>query len=233
MKTIGIVGGIGWPSTTTYYRAIHELTSKHLGGPGTHCAELVLVQTDFYLLERLVQDGRWEEVANSLVALVKRLQSAGADFFIIPCNTFHLVAPQIESKIDLPMVHIVDATARKITQKGYKTVGLIGSQYTMTRDYFIGRLVSQYGLIVLVPDEGQRSGISQAVRSQLLQGIFLSDTRSLFMDAITGLAGRGAEAVILGCTEIGILVQDEHSSVPLIDTAIAHAEAAVERALGG
>ncbi|KAA8647862.1 aspartate/glutamate racemase family protein [Aspergillus tanneri] len=231
MKTIGIIGGIGWPSTIAYYQAINKLTAKRLGGSGTHCAKLVLIQTDFHELEELVQESRWDKIGEIFIGLAERLQLAGAELFLLACNTFHMVAPQIQSHISLPMVHIVDTTARKVTEGGYRIVGLIGSRYTMNGDYFIGRLTSEYGLTVVVPDEGQQNEISGALHGQLVRGIFLPETRSLFRDAIACLVGRGAEVIILGCTEFGLIVQPGDSPVPIVDTTIAHAEASVEMAM--
>ncbi|THC89596.1 hypothetical protein EYZ11_010960 [Aspergillus tanneri] len=216
MKTIGIIGGIGWPSTIAYYQAINKLTAKRLGGSGTHCAKLVLIQTDFHELEELVQESRWDKIGEIFIGLAERLQLAGAELFLLACNTFHMVAPQIQSHISLPMVHIVDTTARKVTEGGYRIVGLIGSRYTMNGDYFIGRLTSEYGLTVVVPDEGQQNEISGALHGQ---------------DAIACLVGRGAEVIILGCTEFGLIVQPGDSPVPIVDTTIAHAEASVEMAM--
>ncbi|KAL4893150.1 Asp/Glu/hydantoin racemase [Aspergillus ambiguus] len=232
MKTIGIIGGIAWPSTAAYYRTINELTSKRMGGNGVHCAKLVIVQTDLDEVESLEHTGQWDKVGELLGSLASRLQAAGADFFLVACNTVHIVAPQIAAHTTIPMLHIVDATAQKVIEGGHRTVGLLGSRYTMEGTYFSGRLASKYGLDVLVPDGQQQEEIHTALFNQLARGIFLDETRSLFKGVIASLVERGAQVIILGCTEFGLLVREQDSSVPIVDTALAHADAAVQLAIG-
>lgn len=230
MKTIGIVGGIAWPSTIIYYKTINELVAKRLGGGGLHSAKLVLVQTDFAEIERWQQAGRWDVVGDLLASEAMKLKAASADFFLLACNTVHTAADRIEHSVHLPMIHIVDSTARKVLESGFKTVGLLGSRYTMTGTYFVGRLEQRYDLRVLVVEGDDQDMVHNALYTELARGIFLAETREKFKTAINSLINRGAEVVILGCTEFGMLIQAEDSSVPIIDTSTAHAEAAVEMA---
>ena len=231
MKTIGIVGGIAWPSTLVYYRAINELFAKRMGGKGLHTPNLIVTQTNFAEIEQAQKEGRWDKVAELLAAEANKLKAAGADFFLLACNTVHTAAPRIIEQVDLPMIHIVDTAARKVVELGFTTVGLLGSRYTMTGSYFVGRLQQDHGLQVLVAEGEHQDNVHNALYGELAKGIFLPGTRDKFKDAIADLVSRGAEAVILGCTEFGMLVQSEDSAVPIIDTSTAHAEGAVEFAL--
>jgi aspartate racemase len=231
LKTIGIVGGIAWPSSIIYYQTINSLVAKRLGGDGLHCAKLVLAQTDFEEIERRQREGRWDLVGDLLAAEGNKLKAAGADFFLLACNTVHTAAGRIEAAVDLPFIHIVDPTARNVLARGYKTVGLLGSRYTMTGTYFVDRLKQRYGLNVLIAEGEHQANIHNALYEELAKGIFLPETREKFKAAIADLVSRGAEVIVLGCTEFGMLVKSEDSPVPVIDTTIAHAEAAVEMAL--
>jgi len=231
VKTIGIVGGVAWPSTIVYYRTINELVAERLGGGGLHSAKLVLAQTDFDEIEANQRAGRWERVGALLAEQGNRLKAAGADFFLLACNTVHTADRQIEANVDLPFLHIVDPTAKQVVDRGYKRVGLLGSRYTMTGDYFVGRLKDRYGLDVLLPDGEHQDYVHDALYRELAKGVFLDATRNNFKAAIEGLVDLGAEAVILGCTEFCLLLRPEDSPVPLIDTTVAHAVAAVELAL--
>jgi aspartate racemase len=231
MKTIGIVGGIAWPSSIVYYRIINELVAQRLGDGGLHSASLVLAQTDFEEIERNQREGRWDLVGDLLAEQGNKLKAAGADFFLLACNTVHTTADRIESAVDLPFLHIVDPTAREVQQRGVMTVGLLGSRYTMTGSYFVGRLREHYGMNVLVAEGEHQENLHGALYGELAKGMFLSATREKFKAAIADLVRRGAQAVILGCTEFGVLLEAGDSSVPLIDTTLAHAQAAVEMAL--
>jgi aspartate racemase len=231
MKTIGIIGGIAWPSTIVYYRTINELVAERLNDGGLHSAKLVLAQTDFEEVERNQRAGRWDRVGALLAAQGNRLKAAGADFFLLACNTVHTADGYIERAVDLPFIHIVDPTAQQVVNRGFTTVGLLGSRYTMTGDYFVGRLQTRYGLDVLVAERQHQDNVHDALYGELAKGMFLPATREKFKAAIADLVSRGAQVVILGCTEFGLLVQPEDSSVPLIDTTVAHATAAVDRAL--
>jgi aspartate racemase len=231
VETIGIIGGIAWPSTIVYYRIINELVAERLGEDGLHSADLVLTQTDFEEIERNQREGRWDRVGALLAEQGMRLKAAGADFFLLACNTVHTADHYIENAVDLPFLHIVDPTADQLIARGFSTVGLLGSRYTMTGDYFVGRLQKQHGLKVLVAEGEHQDNVHNALYQELAKGEFLPGTRDKFKAAIAELISRGAEAVILGCTEFGLLVQPEDSAVPLVDTTIAHAVAAVDRAL--
>jgi len=233
LKTIGIVGGVAWPSTIVYYRVINELVAQRLGGPGLHCAKIVLAQTDFEEIERRQREGRWDLVGDLLAAEGNKVKAAGADFFLLACNTVHTAAERVESSVNLPFIHIVDPTAREVLARGFKTVGLLGSRYTMTGTYFVERLKKRYGLDVLVAQGEHQNNVHNALYDELAKGIFLPSTREKFRAAILDLVARGAEVIILGCTEFGMLVKPEDIPVQIIDTTIAHAQAAVEMALAG
>ena len=231
MKTIGIVGGIAWPSSLVYYRIINELVAQRLGDGGRHSASLVLAQTDFEQIERNQREGRWDLVGDLLAEQGNKLKAAGADFFLLACNTVHISAGRIQAAVDLPFLHIVDPTARVVQQRGITIVGLLGSRYTMTGSYFVGRLRERYGMNVLVAEGEHQENVHDALYGELAKGMFLPATREKFKAAITDLVQRGAQAVILGCTEFGMLLEAGDSPVPLIDTTLAHAQAAVEMAL--
>ena len=229
MKTIGIVGGVAWPSTIAYYRTINELVAQRMGG--LHCADLVLAQTDFEQIERSQREGRWDLVGDLLAAQGNKLKAAGADFFLLACNTVHTASDHVEKAVDLPFLHIVDPAARQVLAGGFQTAGLLGSRYTMTGSYFTGRLQQRYGLSVLVAEGEHQDNVHNALYQELAKGSFLPATRAKFQAAIADLVTRGAEVIILACTEFGMLVTAEDSPVPIIDTATAHAQAAVDMAL--
>ena len=231
MKTIGIVGGLAWPSSAIYYRTINELVARRLGG--LHCAKLVLAQTDFAEVDRYQREGRWDQVGDLLAAQARNLEAAGADFFLLACNTVHTAAERIEQLAGLPLLHIVDPTARQIQQAGVTTVGLLGSRYTMTGTYFAGRLRRRYGLTVLVAEGKHQDNVHNALYAELARGAVLPATRAKFQAAIADLVARGAELIVLACTEFGMVVQAGDSPVPVIDSTFAHAQAAVEMALVG
>jgi aspartate racemase len=229
VKTIGMVGGLAWPSTAEYYRIINEETARRMGG--SHCAKLIMAQTDFDGILAAQAAGDWDFVASAAASQANILKAAGADFFIIACNTVHAAMPRIEALTDLPYIHIVDPTARIALENGCSTVGLMGSGYTMNGTYFTGRLEDKYGLRVLLPQQSDREYIHAALYGELVKGEFLPRTRDRFMAAAEDMAARGAQAIILGCTEFGLLLKPEDSPLPLIDTASAHARAAVDMAL--
>jgi aspartate racemase len=231
MKVIGIVGGIAWPSSIVYYRLINELVSRRLGDGGLHSARLVLAQADFAEIERYQREGRWDRVGEILAAEGEKLRIAGADFFLLACNTVHTASQYVEDSVDLRFLHIVDPTAEEALTRRLSTVGLLGSRYTMNGDYFVGRLRERYGLNVVVAEGEHADAVHNALYNELAKGDLLPQTREKFRTAMADLAARGAEAIILGCTEFGMLVTADDSPVPLIDTAVAHAEAAVEIAL--
>ena len=231
MKTIGMIGGLAWPSTVTFYRTINEEIARRLGDEGSHSADLVLSQVDFHEVERCQARGDWDRVAELIGRQAAALKAAGADFYFIACNTVHTVFDRITGYTDLPCLHIVDPVGSYAVQKGLSVVGLMGSRYTMDGDYFTGRLQDKYGLRVLVPSESVREKIDCALYGELTRGIVSEETREVFRQCVAELADAGAQLIILGCTEYGLAVDPEESPVPVIDTAVALAKAAVNYAL--
>jgi len=229
MKTIGLLGGMSWESTVGYYRALNEGIKQKLGG--LHSARIVMVSVDFAPLERLQHDGDWEGIAEILAADARRIEAAGADFLLIGTNTMHRVAPQIEAAVGIPLLHIADATAQVIRNAGIRTVGLLGTAFTMEQDFYRGRLADGHGIEVLVPDKSDREIIHRVIYQELCQGSFKDGSRKEFLRIIEQLGKQGAEAVILGCTEIGLLVNQKDTGIRLIDTCAEHASVAVETAL--
>ncbi len=229
MKTIGLLGGMSWESTAGYYRAINESVKNRLGG--LHSAEIVLYSVDFDPLEKLQSKGDWEGTAGILVGAAQNIQAAGAELLLICTNTMHKVAPQIEEAIDIPLLHIADATAEVLLKEGLNTVGLLGTAFTMEQDFYKGRLASNYGLDVLVPNREDRAIVHRVIYRELCLGEIKAESRSEFLRIINSLADQGAQAVILGCTEIGMLVSEGDTKVRLLDTTSLHAEKAVEYAL--
>ena len=231
MKTIGLLGGMSWESSVGYYRAINEGIKESLGG--LHSAKIAMYSVDFDPIEKLQHDGDWEGTAKILSEAAKKVQSSGADFLLICTNTMHKVAPQIEESIDIPLLHIADATAEVLIKKGIKTVGLLGTAFTMEQDFYKGRLTENFGLSVLVPNEPDRKIIHDVIYKELCLGKSVPTSKAEYLRIIQALANQGAEAVILGCTEIGMLVDQTDTSVELVDTTYIHAHKAVEWALSG
>jgi aspartate racemase len=229
MKTIGLLGGMSWESTQTYYRLINEEVRNRLGG--LHSAAIVLVSVEFAEIERYQRDGRWDLAAARLVEASLRIERAGASFLVICSNTMHRVAGRIERATGLPLLHIADATADRLHRTGHGTVGLLGTRFTMEEAFYIDRLRERHGIEALVPEAADRRLVDRVIFEELCVGRICDDSRAAFLRIMEGLASRGAEAVIAGCTEIGLLVPDDAASVPLYDTAKIHAVAAVERAL--
>jgi len=229
MKTIGLLGGMSWESTLTYYRAINEGVRNTLGG--MHSAKIVMYSVDFEPIERLQHKGHWEETAGMLSEAAGCVQAAGAEFLLICTNTMHKVAPQIEASIEIPLLHIADATAEVLISEGIATVGLLGTAFTMEQDFYRGRLTSSHGIRVHVPSRDDRQIVHSIIYEELCLGSIKSDSRSEYLRIIEDLAAQGAEAVILGCTEIGLLISQHHTNIRLLDTAAIHAGKAVEFAL--
>ena len=229
MKTIGLLGGMSWESTVTYYRLINEEVKKKLGG--LHSAKICLYSVDFDEIEKLQHTGNWAETARILSEAAKRIEAGGADFLLICTNTMHKVAPEIEANINIPLLHIADATAEQIQTKGFQTVGLLGTNFTMEQEFYKGRLVEHHGISVLVPDQADREYVHNVIYNELCLGKIETNSRAECVRIIEKLAEQGAQAVILGCTEIPLLVKQEHTSVPLFDTTEIHAMKAVEKAL--
>ncbi|HHQ4679221.1 aspartate/glutamate racemase family protein [Aeromonas veronii] len=229
MKCIGLLGGMSWESTVSYYQALNRGVRAQLGG--LHSARVLLNSVDFAGIERLQHAGDWPATARLLAAEARKLQDGGADFLLIGTNTMHKVAPEIEAAIDIPLLHIADATAAKLQADGITRVGLLGTRFTMEQDFYKGRLQERFGLAVLVPDEAGRERVHRIIYDELCLGEIRESSRAEYLAIIEGLAAAGAEAVILGCTEIALLVGDARAAVPLYDTTAIHAEAAVTLAL--
>ena len=231
MKTIGLLGGMSWESTLDYYRAINEGVKKRLGG--LHSAKIAMYSVDFEPIEQLQHAGEWDETANILSKAALSIQAAGADFLLICTNTMHKVAPQIEASIQIPILHIADATAEVLVKEGIKTVGLLGTAFTMEQEFYKERLTDNYGINVLIPAKEDRDIIHKVIYQELCLGTIASHSKDEYLRIIDTLAAWGAEAVILGCTEIGMLVKQEETDVKLFDTTAIHAQKAVEYATNG
>ncbi|WP_421233460.1 aspartate/glutamate racemase family protein [Aeromonas jandaei] len=229
MKCIGLLGGMSWESTVSYYQALNRGVRAKLGG--LHSARVLLNSVDFAGIERLQHAGDWPATARLLAAEARKLQDGGADFLLIGTNTMHKVAPEIEAAIDIPLLHIADATARRLQADGIQRVGLLGTRFTMEQDFYKGRLQTHFGLEVLVPAEAERERVHRIIYDELCLGEIRDASRAEYLAIIAGLAAAGAEAVILGCTEIALLVGEAQAAVPLYDTTAIHAEAAVTLAL--
>lgn len=230
MKCIGLLGGMSWESSVSYYQALNRGVRARLGG--LHSARVLLNSVDFAEIERLQHSGDWPATARLLAAAARDLQAGGADFLLIGTNTMHKVAPEIEAAIEIPLLHIADATARRLQADGVSRVGLLGTRFTMEQDFYKGRLETLFGLEVLVPPKAERELVHRIIYDELCLGQILAPSRASYLAIIAGLAEAGAQAVILGCTEIALLVGDAQAAVPLYDTTAIHAEAAVEWALG-
>jgi aspartate racemase len=228
MKTIGLLGGMSWESTLGYYRAINEGIKNRMGG--LHSAKIAMYSLDFEPIEKLQNAGDWEGTAKILSEAAQNVQAAGADFLLICTNTMHKVAPEIEAAVQIPLLHIADSTAEIIVEEGIKSVGLLGTAFTMEQEFYKGRLISSYGLKVLVPNENDREIVQNTIYQELCMGKIKPDSKAEFLRIIDTLASQGAEGVILGCTEIGMLVNQTDTDVRLFDTAAIHAEKAVEYA---
>ncbi|MCY9804581.1 aspartate/glutamate racemase family protein [Vibrio scophthalmi] len=223
------MGGMSWESTTSYYKAINEGVKAKLGG--LHSAKICLYSVDFHQIEQLQHQGRWDDTAEILSQAAQSVQAGGADFVLICTNTMHKVASVIEQAISIPILHIADATAMQLVNDGVSKVGLLGTRFTMEQDFYKQRLTEQFGIEVVIPDEPQRNLVHDVIYNELCQGIVSETSRQEYLQIIASLAEQGAQAVILGCTEIALMVEQSHTSVPLYDTTQIHAEAAVMHAL--
>jgi len=229
LKTLGLIGGMSWESTQTYYRLINQKVRDELGG--LHSAKIVLYSVDFAEIEALQHKGDWQATAEILGSVGRSVESAGADVLVLCTNTMHKVASEIEQAVSIPLLHIADATANVLEQDGITCVGLLGTRFTMEQTFYIGRL-EQRGIQVVVPDELQRERIHSVIYDELCRGVVNPDSKTDYLDVIASLTERGAQGVILGCTEIGLLVQVADTEVRLYDTTEIHAEQAVQLALG-
>ncbi len=229
MKTIGLIGGMSWESSAEYYRILNETVRQRIGG--LHSAECVMYSVEFSDLEILQREGRWEEAAQMMIDAAQKLERAGAGIVLIGANTMHKTYESVRKNVSIPVLHIADAVAGQICAQHLQTVGLLGTRYTMEEDFLKGRLIDKYGLNVLIPESNDRELVHKVIYDELCLGLIKEPSRAAYRQIITGLVERGAQGIILGCTELGLLVKPEDSSVPLFDTTIIHAEAAVDWAL--
>ena len=228
MKTIGLIGGMSWESTVTYYAVINETVKEQLGG--LHSAKILLFSVDFDEIEHCQSAGDWKKSAEILADAGLRLEKAGADFIVICTNTMHKVAPQIRSRLSVPLVHIAEVTAEALKAAGLSRIGLLGTKYTLMEPFYLD-VLRENGLEVLVPDKAAVSEVNRVIFDELCLGRIRENSRREVLDMIDGLQRRGAQGVILGCTELGLLIRPEDTDLPLFDTARMHAQAAAMKAL--
>jgi aspartate racemase len=229
MKTIGLIGGLTWESTVEYYRIINELVSRKLGG--THSAKIILWSFDFQEFDDHMKTGEWASIGEKVSDAADILERAGADLLLICSNTIHKVAEAAGGTVGIPLLHIVDTTAAAIREKGFRTVGLLGTKFTMEEDFYRDRLKVMHGIEAIIPGEEDRRFINQVINEELTFGEILPESRGRFLEIIEKLSKNGAQGVVLGCTEIPLLVQQKHTEVPIFDTMKLHCMAAVEAAL--
>ena len=221
LKTIGLIGGMSWESTVTYYKIINETVKEKLGG--LHSAKCILYSVDFQEIEECQANGNWEKSGEILGEAAYNLEKAGADFIVICTNTMHKVVNQIKEKISIPILHIAEMTAEKILEKGLKNIALLGTKYTMEQDFYKSKLIEK-GINVIIPDKNDIEIINEVIYDELCLGTINSNSKKKFLEIVDKLRSKGAEGIILGCTEIGLLIKNADTDVPLFDTAIIHAE---------
>ena len=219
MKTIGLIGGMSWESTVTYYQLINETVKKELGG--LHSGKILMYSVDFAEIEEYQAKGQWDKSAEVLADVALRLEQAGADFIVICTNTMHKVVPQIKEKIHIPILHIAEATAEALKEAGITKVGLLGTKYTMTQDFYKEKLIAA-GIEVVIPDSAGVETVNDVIYNELCLGIIKEESRRKFLEVIAQLAETGAQGVILGCTEIGLLVKQADTDLPVFDTTLIH-----------
>ena len=223
LKTIGLIGGMSWESTVTYYKIINETVKEKLGG--LHSAKCILYSVDFQEIEECQANGNWEKSGEILGEAAYNLEKAGADFIVICTNTMHKVVNQIKEKISVPILHIAEMTAEKILEKGLKNIALLGTKYTMEQDFYKSKLIEK-GINVIIPDKNDIETINEVIYDELCLGTINFNSKKKFLEIVDKLRSKGAEGIILGCTEIGLIIKNEDTDVPLFDTAIIHAEQA-------
>ena len=223
LKTIGLIGGMSWESTVTYYKIINETVKEKLGG--LHSAKCILYSVDFQEIEECQANGNWEKSGEILGEAAYNLEKAGADFIVICTNTMHKVVNQIKEKISIPILHIAEMTAEKILEKGLKNIALLGTKYTMEQDFYKSKLIEK-GINVIISDKNDIEIINEVIYDELCLGTINSNSKKKFLEIVDKLRNKGAEGIILGCTEIGLLIKNEDTDVPLFDTAVIHAEEA-------
>lgn len=229
MKTIGLIGGMTWWSSLEYYRIVNEAVARRLGAP--HSAQCLMYSVDFAEIEAQQNEGRWADAARAMVDAAQRLERGGADVIVLCTNTMHKLAGDMERNVGIPMLHIADATAARIKALGLARVGLLGTRFTMEEDFYAGRLRRQHGLDVVIPGAEDRERVHRVIYEELGLGVIRAESRARYVEVIRRLAGQGAQGVILGCTEIGLLIHPEDSPLPVFDTTRIHAEAAADFAL--
>jgi aspartate racemase len=229
MKTIGLIGGMSWESSAEYYRIMNEAVKEKLGG--LHSVKCILYSVDFDEIAALQHRDEWKELTMRMIGFARDLEDAGADFIVIATNTMHKMAEQVQGALRIPLLHIGDATAEKIIEQGLCKPGLLGTKFTMEEEFYRGRLREKYELDVIVPTDTDRTAVDEIIYHELCVGIIKQESRKRFQEVIKGLVSRGADGVILGCTEIPLLISQEDVDVPLFDTTTIHSRAAVELAL--
>jgi len=230
MKTIGLIGGMSWESSLLYYQIINQRVKEKLGGH--HSAKSLMYSVDFDEIKTLQHQGKWDEATKMMIDSAQRVESGGADFIVICTNTMHKMAKEVEESVAIPLLHIADATAKEIVKDGLSKVALLGTAFTMEQDFYKGRLIEGFGLEVMVPNESDRMIIHDIIYKELCLGIINDESRQSYLEIIDKLSQQGAEAVILGCTEITLLISQDNCRIPLYDTTRLHAESAVDLALG-
>jgi len=229
MKTIGMIGGMSWESSIEYYRVINQAVKEKLGG--LHSAKSLMYSVDFAEIEALQHAGKWDQATQAMIEAARHLEAGGADFVVICTNTMHRMADEVEAAVSIPLLHIADATAAAVRGQGLQVVGLLGTRYTMEEDFYRGRLVERHGLDVLIPEGADRETVHRVIYDELVLGEIKPASREAYQHIIEKLVDSGAQGIILGCTEIGLLVKEADSPVPVFDTAAIHALSAVEMAL--
>lgn len=231
MKTIGLIGGMSWESSLQYYKVLNEAVKARLGGH--HSCKCVMYSVDFAQIEKLQHDGDWDTLTDIMIDAARRVQSGGADFLLIGTNTMHMMADTMQSHIDIPILHIADAAAESIKANALNKVGLLGTKFTMEQPFYKDRLMEKCGIEVVIPDEMQRQQVHDIIYHELVLGVIRDESRNEYGDVINGLISEGAQGIILGCTEIPLLVKQQDYAVKLFDTMSIHALAAVDYALKG
>ncbi|MBU1568242.1 MAG: aspartate/glutamate racemase family protein [Proteobacteria bacterium] len=231
MKTIGLLGGMSWQSTAHYYRLLNQGINNQLGG--LHSAKIVMVSIDFHFLENLMRSGDWSSCADHLTDAARKIEAGGADMLLICTNTMHKVAEEIAATVQIPLLHIADATAANIKKSKLRCIGLLGTRFTMEEDFYRGRLSAKHGLEVVIPEAPDRKIIDDVIFDELCQGIVSDTSRLEYLHIIGKMQAQGAEGIIAGCTEIGMLVTQDHTPTPLFDTTVIHVDAAIRFALTG
>ncbi len=229
MKTIGLIGGMSWESSIEYYRIINEEVRDRLGK--LHSARSLMYSVDFADIECMQREGRWDDAAASMIDAARRLEKGGADFVVICTNTMHRMAEEVQASIRIPLLHVADAAAASVKRRGLQSVGLLGTLFTMEEDFYRGRLARKHGLSVRIPEATDRELVHRVIYEELVVGEIRQESREAFVRIIDGLVGQGCEGIVLGCTEIGLLIKDGDCAVPLFDTTRIHALAAVDMAL--